>query len=129
MSYNFHSLELGEKGLFCSALGFKTTDHPRILSSHHQAVEKLGKDLVPIATSRDGRIIEAVTHKKYPCVLGVQFHPEHPLLFDAEPRHRLKPGDPLTSYRAILEGTPPSLAFNKAIWEWFAARLVESRGK
>ncbi len=129
MSYNFHSLELGERGLFCSAMGFKTTDHPRILSSHHQAVEKLGKDLVPIATSRDGRIIEAVTHKRYPGVLGVQFHPEHPLLFDAEPRHRQKPGDPLTSYRAILEGTPPSLAFNKAIWQWFAARLVESHGK
>lgn len=129
MSYNFHSLELGEKGLFCSAMGFKKTDHPRILSSHHQAVEKLGKDLVPIATSRDGRIIEAVTHKRYPGVLGVQFHPEHPLLFDAEPRHRQKPGDPLTSYRAILEGTPPSLAFNKAIWKWFAARLVESHGK
>jgi hypothetical protein len=35
----------------------------------------------------------------------------------------------LTSYRAILEGTPPSLEFNKAIWKWFASRLVESRGK
>jgi putative glutamine amidotransferase len=129
MSYNFHSLELGEKSFFTTAMGFKTTDHPRILSSHHQAAEKLGKDLVPIATSRDGKIIEAVAHKKYPCVLGVQFHPEHPLLFDAEPRHRQKPGDPLTSYRAILEGTPPSLEFNQAIWKWFVARLVESHGK
>jgi putative glutamine amidotransferase len=129
MGYNFHSLELAGKSLFTTAMGFKTTDHPRILSSHHQAVEKLGKDLVPIAASRDGKIIEAVAHKKYPCVLGVQFHPEHPLLFDAEPRHRQKPGDPLTSYRAILEGTPPSLEFNKAIWKWFAARLVENHGK
>jgi putative glutamine amidotransferase len=129
MGYNFHSLELVGKSLFTTAMGFKTTDHPRILSSHHQAADKLGKDLVPIATSRDGKIVEAVAHQKYPCVLGVQFHPEHPLLFDAEPRHRQKPGDPLTSYRAILEGTPPSLEFNKAIWKWFASRLVESRGK
>lgn len=129
MGPNFHSLELGQKSLFTTAMGFKTTDHPRILSSHHQAAEKLGKDLIPIATSRDGKIIEAVAHRKYPCVLGVQFHPEHPLLFDAEPRLRQKPGDPLTSFRAILEGTPPSLEFNKGIWRWLAGRLVASHGK
>jgi len=129
MGPNFHSLELDGKGLFVTAMGFKPTDHPRILSSHHQAVEKLGKDLVVIATSRDGKIAEAVMHRKFPCVLGVQFHPEHPLLFDAEPRYRQKPGDPLTSMRAILEGTPPSLAFNKAVWSWFAGKLVASHGR
>jgi putative glutamine amidotransferase len=129
MGYNFHSLELGDKSLFCTAMGFKSSDHPRILSSHHQAIEALGKDLVPIATSRDGKIIEAVVHKKYPGVLGVQFHPEHPMLWDTEPRYRQKPGDPLTSYNAILTGTPPSLEFNKAIWAWFAARLVECHAR
>ncbi|MFO7733743.1 MAG: hypothetical protein R6X21_08840, partial [Candidatus Aminicenantes bacterium] len=44
------------------------------------------------------------------------------LLFDAEPRHRQKPSDELTSFRAILEGTPPSLEFNQAIWGWFGGR-------
>ena len=122
-------LQLGDKSKFVTAMGFKTADHPRILSSHHQAVEALGKDLIAVATSRDGRIIEAMEHKKYPNVLGVQFHPEHPMLWDTEPRFRQKPGDPLTSYNAILTGTPPSLEFNKAIWKWFAARLVESHGK
>jgi putative glutamine amidotransferase len=129
MGYNFHSLQLGDIGLFVKAMGFKSSDHPRILSSHHQALEKMGRDLVAIASSRDGRIVEAVEHKKYPHVLGVQFHPEHPLLFDAEPRHRQKPGDTPTSYLAILEGTPPSVEFNKGIWRWFAAQLVESHGK
>jgi putative glutamine amidotransferase len=129
MGSNFHSLELGAKSLFVTAMGFKPSDHPRIYSSHHQAIEKLGKGLVAVAFSRDGKIIEAVEHKKYPCVLGIQFHPEHPLLFDAEPRHRQKPGDPQTSFRAILEGTPPSLEFNKAIWVWFAGKLKESHGK
>lgn len=129
MGYNFHSLQLGDNGLFVKALGFKSSDHPRILSSHHQALERMGKGLVAIASSRDGKIIEAVGHKTFPNVLGVQFHPEHPLLFDAEPRHRQKPGDPPTSYLAILEGTPPSVAFNKAVWSWFAGRLVESRGR
>jgi putative glutamine amidotransferase len=128
MGYNFHSLQLGDKSVFCSAMGFKSSDHPRILSSHHQAAAVLGKDLVATATSRDGRIVEALEHKTFPNVLGVQFHPEHPLLWDTEPRFRQKPGEPLTSYNAILTGTPPSLEFNKAIWAWFAGRLRESRG-
>jgi putative glutamine amidotransferase len=127
--YSFHSLQLGDNGLFVKALGFKSADHPRILSSHHQALEKMGRDLVAIASSRDGRIVEAVQHAKYPHVLGVQFHPEHPLLFDAEPRLRQKPGDAPTSYLAILESAPPSVEFNKAIWRWFAGRLVESHGR
>lgn len=129
MGYNFHTLQFGDKSQFVTAMGFKTGDHPRILSSHHQAVETLGKDLVAVATSRDGKIIEAMEHKKFPNVLGVQFHPEHPMLWNTEPRFRQKPGDSLTSYNAILTGTPPSLEFNKAIWKWFAARLVESHGK
>jgi putative glutamine amidotransferase len=129
MGYNFHSLQLGDNGLFVKAMGFQSSDHPRILSSHHQALEKMGRDLVAIASSRDGRIIEAVAHKKFSNVLGIQFHPEHPLLFDPEPRQRQKPGDSPTSYLAILEGTPPSVEFNKAIWGWFAARLIESHGK
>ncbi|MGZ7066102.1 MAG: gamma-glutamyl-gamma-aminobutyrate hydrolase family protein, partial [Candidatus Aminicenantales bacterium] len=129
MGYNFHTLQLGDKSKFVTAMGFKTADHPRILSSHHQAVEALGKDLIAVATSRDGKIIEAMEHKTYPNVLGVQFHPEHPMLWDTDPRFRQKPGDPLTSYNAILTGMPPSLEFNKAIWKWFAERLVESHGK
>lgn len=127
--YNFHSLQLGDNGLFVKVMGFKSADHPRILSSHHQALEKMGRGLVAIASSRDGRIVEAVQHERFPHVLGIQFHPEHPLLFDAEPRQRQKPGDAPTSYLAILEGTPPSVEFNKAIWRWFAGELVGSHGK
>jgi putative glutamine amidotransferase len=127
--YNFHSLQLGDKSLFVSAMGFRSSDHPRILSAHHQAIGKMGKDLVAVASSRDGKVVEAVEHKKYPDVLGVQFHPEHFLLWDPEPRQRQKPGDPPTSFLAILEGTPPSLEFNKKIWSWFAGKLVESHGR
>jgi putative glutamine amidotransferase len=125
----FHSLQLGSQSVFCKTMGFKTEDHPRILSSHHQALEKLGKGLVATATSRDGKVIEAVEHKKFPNVLGLQFHPEHPMLWDTEPRSRWKPGDPPTSFLALLEGTPPSLEFHKKVWGWFAAKLVESHAK
>ena len=128
MSYSFHSLQLGDQSVFVKEMGFKSADHPRILSAHHQGIGKMGKGLVATASSRDGRVVEAVEHKTFKGVLGVQFHPEHSGLWDAEPRFAMKPGDARTSLLAILEGTPPSLAFNKAIWNWFAARLVASHG-
>jgi putative glutamine amidotransferase len=128
MGCYFHSLELSARSKFCAAMGFKTSDHPRILSSHHQAAGTLGKGLVAVATSRDGRIIEAFEHESYPNVLGIQFHPEPPALWDSEPRVREKPGDPLTSFNAILAGSPPSLPFNKAIWAWLAAKLKAGHG-
>ena len=127
MSYNFHTLQLGRKNKFTVAMGFQPSDHPRVLSSHHQAIRALAKGWKAVATSRDGKIIEAIEHMRFPNVLGVQFHPENALLWETEPRFRQKPGDPLTSYNAILAGAPPSLEFNRAIWAWLAARLKESR--
>jgi putative glutamine amidotransferase len=128
MSYNFHSLKLGERSKFTREMGFTPKDHPRVLSSHHQALGRLGLGWAASARSRDGKVVEAIEHRKYPNVLGVQFHPEHHQLWDTELRIRQKPGEPLTSYHAILTGTPPSLEFNQAIWKWLGAKLQESRG-
>ena len=47
----------------------------KVNSAHHQAVNKLGKDLELSAKSKDG-IIEAFYHKKHPYCVGVQWHPE-----------------------------------------------------
>ena len=44
-------------------------------SSHHQAVKRLGKGIVPFAFSGDG-IIEALYLQSYPFFIGVQWHPE-----------------------------------------------------
>lgn len=43
-------------------------------SYHHQAVDRLGRDLIPTAWSESG-ILEAFEHRSLP-ILGVQFHPE-----------------------------------------------------
>jgi GMP synthase-like glutamine amidotransferase len=129
MSYSFHSLQLGDGSVFVKEMGFKSADHPRALSAHHQAIGRLGQGLVATASSRDGRIIEALEHKTFKSVLGVQFHPEGASLWETEPRFAMKPGDARTSLLAILEGTPPSLEFNKAIWAWFGSKLIASRGK
>ncbi len=45
-------------------------------SLHHQAVDKLGKDLTISAVSEDGTV-EAVEISCHPFCLGVQWHPEH----------------------------------------------------
>jgi putative glutamine amidotransferase len=128
MSYNFHTLQINGEGKLMKDLGFKATDHPRVLSSHHQALGLPGKGWITTATSRDGKVVEAIEHRVFPNVMGVQFHPEQYLLWDTAPRFRQQPAEPLTSYNAILAGTPRSLEFNKAIWQWFGTKLQESRG-
>lgn len=42
---------------------------------HHQAIDRLGDGLVPVAIASDG-VIEAVVHEDAP-ITGVQWHPEH----------------------------------------------------
>ncbi|MCM1386640.1 MAG: gamma-glutamyl-gamma-aminobutyrate hydrolase family protein [Bacillus sp. (in: Bacteria)] len=43
-------------------------------SAHHQAVEQLGRKLVPVCQAHDG-VIEAIAHTELP-VMAVQWHPE-----------------------------------------------------
>ena len=127
IGYNFHRIRLDGKSLFCSEMDFRPDDHPRILSSHHQALEKLGKGLKTIATSMDGKVIEAVSHESFPAVLGVQFHPEHRMLWENEPQFKQSPPDEPFSFKGLLEGSPPSFAFNKGIWQWLSRKLREGR--
>ena len=44
-------------------------------SAHHQAISKLGKNLIISAKAEDN-IIEAVEHQTHPWCIGVQWHPE-----------------------------------------------------
>jgi len=78
-----------------------------------------------LATSRDGKLVEAMEHRRFPNVLGVQFHPEHHQLWDPGVRSRQRPEDVPVSYNAILAGTPRSLEFNKAVWAWLGRALKE----
>ncbi|MFT4234893.1 MAG: gamma-glutamyl-gamma-aminobutyrate hydrolase family protein [Microbacterium sp.] len=50
--------------------------HGTPLCSHHQAIDRLGADLLVAARAADGTI-EAVVHDHLP-ITGVQWHPEHP---------------------------------------------------
>jgi len=69
-----HTINIKEDSLL-----FKLAERKKVVgvnSSHHQAAGKVGKDIIVSGTSSDG-VIEAIEHKDYPFMLGVQWHPEY----------------------------------------------------
>jgi putative glutamine amidotransferase len=98
-----------------------------VASVHHQAIEKLGQDLEAIATSLDGKVIEAIRHKTYPAVLGVQFHPEKSVLWDEEKVYRKRQGAPVTNYVASWFGKDQKARdFHAAYWRLVSRLLTVS---
>ncbi len=93
-----------------------------VYSNHHQAIEKLGKNLKAIATSVDGKIIEAIVHNNYPNVLGMQFHPEGTYLHDPEIKYRKNSNDELKSGKQILMDNK-SYQFHLELWKTFSEKL------
>jgi len=126
LPYSLHPIKLLRPGKFTDEFGFNEKDTPYILSAHHQAVGKHGKDIEIIATSLDGKVVEAIAHKRYTNVLGVQFHPEFPILWDQTKTFKFTPNDKKeVSLKAILEALPPSIEFHKKIWHWFCEKLED----
>jgi len=121
----FHRVRLKKNGLFVKQLKMKKKETPFILTSHHQALKKLGKNLNVIATSMDGKLIEAIEHKKYKNVLGIQFHPEPYILYLKGRYYKKSPGELLNfNLRYFLKSNPPSMIFHKKIWQWFSKCLI-----
>jgi len=122
--YKIHPIKLDPKGKFVLKFGFKPEDTPCILSAHHQAADKIGLGFVPIAYSLDEKVVEAIEHKRFPYVLGVQFHPEFPLLYDETSFYVFSPEDTeKTNIFTLLKENPPSYAFHQKIWEWFSSAI------
>jgi putative glutamine amidotransferase len=66
-----HRIRMAEGGLLASAIGV----HAEVASYHHQAVRRLGADLIATGWADDGTI-EAVEMSGGGWVAGVQWHPE-----------------------------------------------------
>jgi putative glutamine amidotransferase len=125
-SFVFHPIQLLEEGKFCVEFGFAAADSPFVFSSHHQMAGNLGKGCRVIATSPDGKIIEAIEHERYPNVLGVQFHPEATALYSGTSRVRFTPQESgPVSPRSFLEEHPPSEAFHRRLWSWASQKWAE----
>lgn len=128
--YKMHPIKLDPKGKFVREFGFNQDDTPYILSAHHQAAGKIGLGFLPIAVSLDGKVVEAIEHKRFPHVLGVQFHPEFPLLYDEFSFYMFTPEDTeKTNIFALLKENPPSYSFHQKIWSWFSNALQEYHQK
>lgn len=118
--YLLHPIVLVDGGKFTIDLGFHKEDRPSVISAHHQALGRLGKGIKINATSSDGRVIEGIEHEEFPNVLGVQFHPDFPELWNTEFTYKWTPQDKeKVSFLSQLKKNPPSLEFNKKIWIWF----------
>jgi len=61
------------------------TTQTEVRSWHHQAIDKLGDGLRPVAWAEDG-VVEAVEHVEHPWCIGVQWHPEMQLDDGAQQR-------------------------------------------
>jgi putative glutamine amidotransferase len=60
-----------------------THQFENVNSSHHQALDLLGEDLVVEAWCPSDEIIEQVRMRNQPFVLGVQYHPERGKIYDS----------------------------------------------
>ncbi|MGB9893229.1 MAG: gamma-glutamyl-gamma-aminobutyrate hydrolase family protein [Candidatus Saccharicenans sp.] len=126
IGFNFHWIKLLPDGFFVKTLGFSEKDRPIILSSHHQAFKKLGKGFKVVATSPDGKIMEAIHHTRFPNVLGIQFHPEHYRLWDKTLQIKQRPDDQSFNCWELLNNNPPSLEFHRRLWNWFCQAMKKN---
>ncbi len=126
-SYHFHSIKLDKKSILAKGIGFNSKIHPLVLSSHHQAVENLGKDLFVTATSMDGKIVEAIEHSRFNNVFGIQFHPEKPGLFDPSIAHPSSCNSTI-NFQESIKNTE-SYAFHLAYWNYLGEIIQKNRGK
>lgn len=69
---SMHAVRIDPDSRLARILG--TTDAD-VRSWHHQAIDRLGDGLRPVAWAEDG-VIEAVEHVEHPWCVGVQWHPE-----------------------------------------------------
>jgi putative glutamine amidotransferase len=69
----------------------------------------------------DKKVIEAISHKQYRNVLGLQFHPEDDRLYKInERKYKFTPIDTLSISTYEFLKTNNSLEFHKAYWKYFS---------
>jgi putative glutamine amidotransferase len=67
-----HPVRIAPRSRMAGVLGARATE---VNSFHHQAADRLGDGLVPVAWAPDGTV-EAIEDPRHPFLLGVQWHAE-----------------------------------------------------
>lgn len=117
--YHFHPVQIIAQNSFLNRREELSNSAPHVLSAHHQAIQEAGKGLKAIARSIDGKIIEAVVHEDYKHVVGVQFHPEKPGLFDPEQEFYVSPDSTIIFNKHLKANN--SLDFHLDFWKEVSA--------
>ena len=102
MDINFHPIQYTAHPFFPEKVNVEKIMSPLVLSSHHQSIYELGKNIIVTATSMDDEVIEAIQHRIYPNVFAVQFHPEVPDLYREGEKLKFSPEDTPKSYYEII---------------------------
>ena len=102
MDINFHPIQYTAHPFFPEKVNVEKIMNPLVLSSHHQSIYELGKNLIVTATSMDDEVIEAIQHRIYPNVFAVQFHPEVPDLYREGEKLKFSPDDTPKSFYEII---------------------------
>ena len=124
-SHSFHHIKIIDKEILKLCGNFD----PLVVSSHHQAVNKTGKNLIIAATSVDGKVVEMLRHKKYKGVIGTQFHPEFFTLYDPNSRKvKTGPNDELMTEHEVLINNG-SYQFHIDLWKYFQQKTIEAAKK
>lgn len=101
----------------------------KVVSLHHQGIEKLGRGLVVLATSLDKKIIEAVGHQKFPGVVGIQFHAEKDLMWEPDSIYLEEESAQVPNYVAEwFQKDQRARSFIEAFWRLIAERIKKSAG-
>ena len=124
MGINFHPVQYTAHPFFLKKVKADKKVMPVVLSSHHQSIEELGKDLIVTATSMDGLVIEGIQHRLYPNVFAVQFHPEVPALYKEGKKLKFAPEDTPKSYFEII--SEEGREFHLKYWETISKAIKSS---
>ena len=112
MGLQFHPLLL-TKGSFLAKLTSEDSASSVVVPSvHHQALKEIAPEFEVVATSIDGKVAEAIQHRVYPNVCGIQFHPEISELYDHE---AIKIGNGI-----FFKIDPANEAFYRSIWAYLS---------
>ena len=125
MGINLQPIRFTSNPFFGVAVEVSKSFQPNVLSSHHQAAEKIGKGLEITAVSADGKIVEGLVHKKYPYVFATQFHPEVPALYEDMNLLKFSPDDKPMSYHDIIGRQ--SVKFHKEYWGFISYVLRKAK--
>ena len=128
-SHSFHHIKIIDKNAK-SDLNVGDNFYPLVVSSHHQAVKNLGRNMIVAATTMDTKVIEMLRHKTYKNVIGTQFHPEFYSIYDPDSEEvKFNPGDtePMTEHKMILKNG--SFQFHTDFWKMIQNKTLLSKSK